>query len=78
MTCEPRGEMGIFEDYMGCDSGIDPTPIGDPPHTRKQLLAAALLDAQQGVDALRRGNPLAADVWLKLAIDQIRESGVLP
>jgi hypothetical protein len=46
--------------------------------SRWECLQSALLDAQAAVDALRRGEPLAADVYLKLAIDYIRESGVLP
>ena len=52
--------------------------IQDAPLTRWQCLTAALLDAQAAVDALRRGQPLAADIYLKLAIDYIQESGVLP
>ncbi len=55
-----------------------PQTTEEKPLTRRQCLASALLDAQAGVDALRRGQPLAADIYLKLAIDYIRESGVLP
>lgn len=56
---------------------LQPT-VQCPTLSRRLCLVLALFNAQAAVDALKRDEPLAADIYLKLAGDYIRESGVLP
>jgi len=46
--------------------------------TTTKLLAAALKNAEKAINVLRNGDPVAADIYLKLAVNYIRESDVLP
>ncbi len=46
--------------------------------TKGELLARARADAHDAVREMGLGNYLAADILLKLAIDQIADAGVLP
>lgn len=45
---------------------------------RERLLRSALHDAEQAVECLRAGDVLSADILLKLAVDQIDETGIIP
>ena len=50
----------------------------DRAPTRRDLLFQAKVDAQEAVRALLVDDYLRADILLKLAIDHIKDAGVLP
>ena len=45
---------------------------------RDRLLRGVLNDARQAVDCMMQGDWLRADVLMKLAIDQLAETGLIP
>lgn len=47
-----RGEMGIFTDYMGCDSGIDCEPRDPPCPVTTTKRQAAMSSFESELDAL--------------------------
>lgn len=45
---------------------------------REKLLRDALHDAKQAVECLEAGDVLRADTLLKLAVDQLQDTGLIP
>ena len=75
------------EDY--CTGGDDKgrchwprqqTPTTDAPNMleREKLFRDALHDAMQAVECIEAGDWLRADILLKLAIDQLDDTGLIP
>ena len=58
----------------------EPTPTTDAPNMleREKLFRDALHDARQAVECMEAGDWLRADILLKLAIDQLDDTGLIP
>lgn len=69
------GEAG---QRMDAEAGALVLPTPPSPSERYRLLCSAEHDAKQAVECIEVGDWLKADILLKLAIDQISDSGVLP
>lgn len=63
---------------MDDESKTADEPLYSINPSRSQLLACATRDARAGVEAMEQGNWLSADILLKLAIDQLADTGLIP
>jgi hypothetical protein len=85
-TCqqgEPCGDTDSCPDPVGCGfqdvSKTTEAEIDEPAFgSRDYYLAQATTDVHEAWVAVQAGNWLRADLYLKLAIDEIKDAGVLP
>ena len=54
------------------------TTVADLPPTKRVLLDEALNDARNAVSAMEQGDWLRADILLKLAVDTLADTGIIP